>query len=76
MARKKKSQEADTEPVVIKGSHLTVIKYPDGRTKLEWDDEALARDVREAIESYQTEKLKPAAKAKVTTRKTKVKNAK
>ena len=33
------------EPVVVKGSHLTVTIYPDGKRKLEWDDEALARDV-------------------------------
>jgi len=38
-----------TVPKVVKGSHLTVTTYPDGRTELEWDDEALLRDVREAI---------------------------
>lgn len=38
-------------PKVTKGSHLTVTEYEDGRTELVWDDEALARDVREAIES-------------------------
>jgi hypothetical protein len=37
------------EPTVVKGSHLTVTTYPDGRTELVWDDEALMRDVREAI---------------------------
>jgi hypothetical protein len=36
-------------PKVEKGSHLTVTTYPDGRTELEWDDEALTRDVRAAI---------------------------
>jgi hypothetical protein len=41
------------EPTVVKGSHLTVKTYPDGRTELEWDDEALARDVREAIASVE-----------------------
>lgn len=39
------------ETTVVKGSHLTVTTHPDGRTELEWDDEALARDVREAIAS-------------------------
>ena len=37
------------EPTVVKGSHLTVTTYPDGKTKLEWDDEALLNDVRLAI---------------------------
>lgn len=59
MARKKKVGEdaADTlvgpEPKVVKGSHLTVTTYPDGRTELEWDDEALMRDVQEAIASVE-----------------------
>ena len=38
-------------PQVTKGSHLTVTTYEDGRTDLVWDDEALMRDVREAIAS-------------------------
>lgn len=50
-------------PKVAKGSHLTVTTYEDGRTKLEWDDEALLRDVREAIASVETVK-KPARKKK------------
>jgi len=55
MARKKKVEvtvdgHGDVhEYTVTKGSHLTVYTYKDGSTKLEWDDEALARDVREAI---------------------------
>jgi hypothetical protein len=36
-------------PEMVKGSHLTTWTYPDGTTKLEWDDEALLRDVRDAI---------------------------
>ena len=67
MARKKKTDaekfdEAimkdeyyDLEPIVTVGSHLTVTKYPDGRTELKWDDEALARDVREAIAGYEAQ---------------------
>jgi len=47
--RKKKTEEA----TVVKGSHLTVTTYPDGRTELEWDDEALMRDVQEAIASVE-----------------------
>jgi YD repeat-containing protein len=37
------------ETKVVKGSHLTVTTHPDGKTTLEWDDEALLRDVRAAI---------------------------
>jgi hypothetical protein len=44
--RKKKEQDPI---VVVKGSHLTVTTFSDGRTVLEWDDEALLRDVRDAI---------------------------
>lgn len=68
--RKKKSEvimSADvaemTEPKVVKGSHLTVTTFPNGTTKLEWDDEALMRDVREALATTETK----------TKRKTKVK---
>jgi hypothetical protein len=59
------------ETKVVKGSHLTVTTHPDGKTTLEWDDEALLRDVREAI-------LKAESNIPVTTeskpkRKTKIK---
>ena len=37
------------EPIVIKGSHLTVTTFSDGKTSLDWDDEALLNDVRAAI---------------------------
>jgi hypothetical protein len=40
-------------PKINQGSHLTVKTFEDGRTELEWDDEALARDVREAIASVE-----------------------
>ena len=39
-------------PKVVKGSHLTVYTYSDGSTKLEWDDEALTRDVQNALTEY------------------------
>lgn len=55
MARTKKTEDVK----VVKGSHLTVTTYPDGRTELEWDDEALMRDVREAIASVETLDNKP-----------------
>lgn len=56
MVRKKKDSTSG-EATVVKGSHLTVTTYPDGSTKLEWDDEALARDVQNAIAEYES-KLK------------------
>jgi hypothetical protein len=78
--RKKKSEvimSADvaemaemTEPKVVKGSHLTVTTFPDGTTKLEWDDEALLRDVRNAL--LKAESVLPVTETK-TKRKTKVK---
>jgi hypothetical protein len=44
-------QATDFWPKVNIGSHLTVIEYEDGKTELIWDDEALARDVREALKN-------------------------
>lgn len=74
MATKKtKKSEVSGEPVVTVGSHLTVTRYPDGRTELVWDDEALMRDVLEALATVEpTKELKPAVKAK-TARTKKVK---
>ena len=59
-------------PMMNQGSHLTVKTFKDGRTELIWDDEALLRDVRAAILSVELADIKPAVKAKVTTRKKKV----
>jgi hypothetical protein len=36
--RKKKEQDPSG---VVKGSHLTVTSFSDGKTVLEWDDDAL-----------------------------------
>ena len=44
-----KAKKIASEPKVVKGSHLTVTTYPDGHVELEWDDEALLRDVRMAL---------------------------
>lgn len=52
-----------SEPTVTVGSHLTVTTYPNGRTELKWDDDALLRDVQEAIASVSKEP-KPAKKQK------------
>lgn len=54
MARKKKVENQITDAVtVVKGSHLTVTTYPDGKTVLEWDDDALMRDVQNALTEYE-----------------------
>lgn len=54
MARKKKTEpvEVITEPQVVRGSHLTVTTYPDGRVDTEWDWEQLAEDIDRAIREY------------------------
>jgi len=63
--RKKKTEtiDATTEEVaqVVKGTHLTVTTFPNGKVQLVWDDEALLREVTEAIASVDT---KPAKKSK------------
>jgi hypothetical protein len=56
-------------PKVEKGSHLTVTTYPDGRTELQWDDDALLRDVQNALTEHEKS-------VKVTTTATKVKKTK
>lgn len=51
-------------PKVTVGSHLTVTEHENGRTELVWDDDALSRDVREAILKYESNvqcDLKPKA---------------
>lgn len=67
----KKQTAPATEPVVVKGSHLTVTTHPDGRTELEWDDDALLKEVREATEAHELSQKKPAVRAKAATRKKK-----
>lgn len=62
MATRKKKSEVTNEVKIVKGSHLTVTTHPDGRTELEWDDEALLRDVRAAI--LKAESTVPAAEKK------------
>jgi hypothetical protein len=59
MATKKKSkiiESADIAeslenkwPQIKKGNHLTVKTFENGHTVLEWDDEALTREVNAAI---------------------------
>lgn len=59
---------------VVKGSHLTVITFSDGRTELVWDDAALLEEVRAAIASAELANMTPAVRAKVATRKKKESN--
>ena len=61
------------EPTVVIGSHLTVTTYPDGRTKLEWDDDALLRDVRDAILRHESNIPATAEAISIRKRKTKEK---
>lgn len=56
MATRKKKESQ--EPTVVKGNHLTVTTFPDGKTMLEWDDEALLKEVREALNSVEVPKTK------------------
>ena len=56
MATRKKKE--NTESTVVKGNHLTVTTFPDGKTMLEWDDEALLKEVREALNSVEVPKTK------------------
>ena len=58
------------ETKVVKGNHLTVTYNNGYPEKLEWDDEALLRDVREAI--LKAESVVPVTETKPK-RKTKVK---
>jgi uncharacterized protein YmfQ (DUF2313 family) len=65
MARKKNQlAEVNSLPTVVKGSHLTVTTFPDGRTELLWDWDALVNEVREACASAELANMKPAVKAK------------
>ena len=72
MARKKKEVNSQiTDAVtVVKGSHLTVTTYADGKTVLEWDDDALLKDVQNALTEYEksskvnTTETKPKRKKK------------
>lgn len=54
--KKKKSTKVkatETWPKVVIGSHLTVTTHENGKTELVWDDEALARDVQNALTEYE-----------------------
>lgn len=48
-AKKKIIKEEKFTTRVEKGSHLTVTHFENGSVHMQWDDEALARDIRNAI---------------------------
>lgn len=72
MATRKKKEKDPSG--VVKGSHLTVTTFSDGSTKLDWDDAALLKEVQDAILSVELAAMKPAVRAKVSTRKKKDSN--
>lgn len=49
----KKKKAKEVWPKVVKGSHLTVITHENGKTELEWDDDALTKDVQKALTDYE-----------------------
>jgi YD repeat-containing protein len=51
-------------PSVVKGTHLTVTTDENGKTTLEWDDEQLLKEVREAIASVTEAPVKKSRKKK------------
>jgi len=53
------------EPKVVKGNHLTVTTFFDGRTMLQWDDEALLKEVQEALKSVETKTKRKSIKEKL-----------
>jgi len=69
MPRKKK----ETWPKVVVGNHLTVTTHENGKTELKWDDEALAKEIHEALEAYTLSQKKPNVRAKAANRTKKVK---
>jgi hypothetical protein len=79
--RKKKTEELYPNvesggwPKMQQGSHLTVKTFEDGRTQLVWDDDALLKDVQEAIKTYELSQLKPNVRAKAITRTKKLKSS-
>ena len=73
MARKKiQLAEVSSLPDSVQvGSHLTVSTYSDGRTELEWDWDALVKEVREACASVELANTKPTDKKAKTNKKIK-----
>jgi hypothetical protein len=53
-----KARIKSLQPIIVKGSHLTVSTWPNGRVELSWDWEELIRDVREAVAVIETTPVK------------------
>jgi len=62
----KKAKET-LEPKVVKGTHLTVTTYPNGKVELEWDWDALVQEVREACAGVDSKPAKKKAAPKKAT---------
>ena len=62
----KKAKET-LEPKVVKGTHLTVTTYPNGKVELEWDWDALVQEVREACANVSNKPAKKKAAPKKAT---------
>ena len=73
MATRKKIQleEVSSLPDIVKGSHLTVITYSNGKTELEWDWDALVKEVNEACANVEHANMKPTNKKAKTNKKIK-----
>jgi len=56
VAKKTKAEPKETWPKVVKGNHLTVTTYENGRAELVWDDVALLAEVRAALASVKKSK--------------------
>lgn len=65
--------KSKNKPKITKGSHLTVTTWPDGHTELEWDWDALCRDVQQAIASVNIPKRDLIAETEVKVKKTRAK---
>jgi len=64
MATRKKKEVLENVPsggwpVINQGTHLTVKTFEDGSTELVWDDEALLKEVKEAILSVEEKTSQP-----------------
>jgi len=61
--RKKKAVSPNVDsggwPKIQQGTHLTVKTFEDGHTELIWDDEALLKEVRDAILNYELGDFQP-----------------
>lgn len=51
---RKSTPKTDVWPKVVKGSHLTVTTYENGKADLVWDYDQLLKEVRSAIASVES----------------------